>query len=83
MIRLTSPLMEEKVNGQETSKDNVELEKNQRPIQTVTKAEFIAFNVLLIGASIYSAQRGRLWREDFLHSINSKSKKKQQVGLSG
>ena len=65
------------------SKDNVERKKKfQRPIRTVTKAEFIIFHALLIGASVHSEQGGCLWKEDFLRGNNSKNQKKQRVGLS-
>ena len=64
-------------------KDNVERKKKfQRPIRTVTKAEFIIFHALLIGSSVHSAQGVRLWKEDSLLGINGKNEKKQRVGLS-
>ena len=65
------------------SKDNVERKKKfQRPIHTVTKAEFIIFHALLIGASVHSEQGGCLWKEDFLRGYKDKSRKIERLGLS-
>lgn len=59
-------------------KENLERKtRYQRPIRTVTKAEFIIFHALLIGASVHSSQGVRLWREDMF----GKSKKVKR-GLS-
>ena len=59
-----------------------ERKKSQRPICTITKAEFIIFHALLIGDSVHSAKIVWLWKEDSLLGINSEDGKKQRVGSS-
>ena len=78
--RLWPSKIEEDVKKLENiiNKENVERKRRyQRPIRTVTKAEFIVFHALLIGASVHSSQGVRLWREDMF----GKSKKTKR-GLS-
>ena len=48
--------------------------KHLRPIRQVTKSEFIIFNVLMIGSSVFAQSRQNLWNTN--ETKNEKVRKK-------
>ena len=54
-----------------------EKEDYERTLQSVFKSEFITFHALLIAASIFLSQEGKLWNEE---KMGSNKRRRCSVG---